>query len=89
VRECFQHLYGPDLIDMHKHGPVYYERIFANAGVDPAQALVVDDNANTILWARQAGARVVLIGDASAVGLEDVPCLSSLAHLPEVIGRLK
>jgi HAD superfamily hydrolase (TIGR01509 family) len=89
VRECFQHLYGPDLINTHKHGPMYYERIFADAAVDPAQTLVVDDNANAILWARQAGARTVLIGDVRSVGLEDVPCLPSLAHLPEAIERLE
>ncbi len=89
VRDCFQHLYGPDLINTHKNGPVYYERIFADAGVDPAEALVVDDNLNPILWARQSGARAILIGDARSVGLEDIPCLPSLAHLPEVIERLE
>lgn len=89
VRGCFQHLYGPDLINTHKHGPAYYERIFADAGVDPARALIVDDNPGPIVWARQAGARAVLIGDARSVGLEEVPCLPSLAHLPEVIERLE
>jgi HAD superfamily hydrolase (TIGR01509 family) len=88
VRECFQHLYGPDLIETFKNGPTYYERIFADAGVEPGRALIVDDSPAAIAWARHAGARAVLIGNAGQAGLEDVPCLPSLADLPEAIERL-
>lgn len=62
VREHFGRLYGPDLIDTFKDGPEYYERVFADAGVAPADALVVDDSPLAIAWATQAGAHAVLVG---------------------------
>lgn len=89
VRECFQRLYGPDLINTQKNGPAYYERVFADAGVDPARALVVDDTPKAIRWARQAGARAVLITTTSPAEADGVLHLPSLAHLPEVIERLQ
>lgn len=44
VRACFDRLYGPDLLDTFKDGPRFYQRIFADAGIEPRNALVVDDN---------------------------------------------
>lgn len=80
VRECFTRLYGPDLIDTHKTGPLYYERIFADAGVEPARALVIDDSAQAVLWARQAGARAIRVveelvatTDGAILGLAQLP----------------
>lgn len=43
VRHCFKRLYGPDLVGILKAGPEYYARLFADAGVAPGEALVVDD----------------------------------------------
>jgi HAD superfamily hydrolase (TIGR01509 family) len=43
VRGCFDRLYGSDLVTVGKEGPEYYRRSFADAGVDPRDALVVDD----------------------------------------------
>jgi HAD superfamily hydrolase (TIGR01509 family) len=89
VRACFGRLYGPDLVDTFKDGPQFYQRIFADAGVEPEDALVVDDNANVIGWAAQAGARTVLIGAAPSPGPHPTLCLDSLADLPALIGRLE
>ncbi len=72
VLDCFTRLYGPDLINTHKNSPNYYAHIFADAGVEPAHALVIDDSLATVQWARQAGARALLIGTD----------LRSLAELP-------
>jgi phosphoglycolate phosphatase-like HAD superfamily hydrolase len=44
VRDCFGRLYGPDLIDTFKNGPEYYRRLLADMGIDPMQALIVDDS---------------------------------------------
>jgi HAD superfamily hydrolase (TIGR01509 family) len=64
VRDCFgARLYGPDLVGVIKAGPGYYRRVFADAGVDPADALVVDDGQEPVAWARAVGARAVRIGD--------------------------
>src|SRR5437764_12943199 len=48
VRSCFGRCYGPDLINTLKEWPEYYARLFADAGVDPRTALVVDDNAGPL-----------------------------------------
>jgi HAD superfamily hydrolase (TIGR01509 family) len=82
VRDRFQRLYGPDLIDTFKAGPAYYERIFADAGVDPARVLVIDDGPRALAWARQAGARTVLVG---AVTEEEALAVASLAQVPDVL----
>lgn len=87
VRDCFQRLYGPDLIDTFKAGPAFYERIFADTGVDPASALVVDDLPHALAWARQAGARTVLVGAAPAAKEEADIRIASLAQLPDMIHR--
>jgi hypothetical protein len=39
VRDLFGRLYGPDLVNTAKTGPVYYERIFDDAQVEPGQAI--------------------------------------------------
>jgi HAD superfamily hydrolase (TIGR01509 family) len=61
VRDCFGTLYGPDLIDHPKGGPEYYQRIFADAGVDPANALVIESDPETCARAEAAGARAILV----------------------------
>lgn len=91
VRDLFVRLYGPDLINAPKEGPLYYERIFADSGVDPRQAIVIDDSPLPIAWASETGARAVLVStqvghtpSAYAVicGLADLPSL-----LQEIEGR--
>jgi len=61
VREHFQHLFGPDLVNAFKAGPVYYERAFDLAGLDPARCLVIDDSPEALRWAAEAGARTILM----------------------------
>lgn len=88
VRDCFQpRLYGPDLVDTFKAGPDYYERIFADAGIDPASALVVDDSPQALAWARQVGAQTILVGAAPAAEEDTIIRIASLADLPEIIHR--
>ncbi len=50
VRQCFGRLYGADLVNTFKAGPEYYTRLFADAGVQPEGALVVDDSAEALDW---------------------------------------
>ena len=82
VRHCFRHLYGADLINTFKEGPEYYARLFADAGVQPEGALVVDDSADALDWAAQLRARTVLIGSSSHPQTGTAPRLESLAELP-------
>ncbi|MBC7338293.1 MAG: HAD-IA family hydrolase [Firmicutes bacterium] len=93
IRDCFGRLYGPDLVGVLKTGPEFYQRVFADAGVPPVQAVVVDDKPQCVAWAQEVGARGVLVGAAERVGAPapaqgPVLCLASLADLPSAIGTL-
>ncbi len=73
IRDCINRPYGVDLVGVSKTDSEFYRAIFADAGVDPGEALVVDDRAEAATWASQAGAGLVLL-----VGKD----ISSLANLP-------
>ncbi len=88
VRKCFDRLYGPDLINTHKVGPAFYTRLLADAGVAPEAAVVVDDNAEVLGWAAQAGARTVLVRAAPVAGAETLRRINRLADLPALLSLL-
>jgi FMN phosphatase YigB (HAD superfamily) len=72
------------LIATFKNGPEFYERLLADAGVAPPDALVLDDNPKCVAWAEQAEARAVLVSNApQRSGTTHV--ISSLADLPGFI----
>lgn len=85
VRDCFARLYGPNLIDAFKNGPEYYERLLADCGVAPADALFVDDSPQVVGWAAQVGARAILISTQPPQQHAAAFCLNSLAELPELL----
>jgi len=87
VRACFGRLYGPDLIDTFKVGPRYYERIFADAGIAPADALVVDDNPGPLAWAGQVGARTILVTNSPYPATGTTRHIGSLAELPAILQK--
>jgi HAD superfamily hydrolase (TIGR01509 family) len=84
---------GPDLVGIWKAAPEFYERLFALAGVDPGNAVVVDDSAGQLELAASRGAHTILVdarGDEDATGfdatvrvIDDVP-----AAVEEVAGRI-
>ncbi len=82
VRRCFGRLYGADLVNTFKEGPQYYARLFADAGVQPEGALVVDDSTDTLDWAARLGARTVLVSASPHPETGTTPRLGSLAELP-------
>lgn len=90
VRECFDRLYGPDLINIMKAGSDYYRRMLADAGVAPDMALIVDDSPLVIRYAAEVGAHTVLVGNHEA---PDVPgflgAIGSLAELPALLEPLE
>jgi phosphoglycolate phosphatase-like HAD superfamily hydrolase len=55
----FREFFGPDLIDCAKEGPEYYERVFKAVGIEPNQAVVIDDQPVCLQWASELGARVI------------------------------
>lgn len=88
VRECFGRLYGPDLLDTFKEGPEYYARLFADTGVPPADALIVDDSPRAVAWAASVGARAVLVSAEPPPGDGATPRIAGLFELPAFIERL-
>ena len=87
VRECFGRLYGSDLLHTLKETPVYYERLFADMGIAPGDALIVDDAPRVLAWAREFGAMTVLI-TTEREAVDGFRCISSLTELPELVRHL-
>jgi HAD superfamily hydrolase (TIGR01509 family) len=84
VRDCVGRLYGPDLIDTFKASPAYYVRLLADAGVAPADAVIVDDSREALAWAAAAGAHTIRVGaPASSDGAApcSITCLDALPAL--------
>ena len=81
VRPLFERLYGPDLVNTWKGGRSYYDRLFADSGVAPSEALVVDDSPKAVQWAREAGATAVLVSAGPSPSNDADTVLSSLAEL--------
>jgi phosphoglycolate phosphatase-like HAD superfamily hydrolase len=57
IRQHFDRLYGPDLVDRYKNGPHYHSAILADSGTDPGHAAIVDDWAESRAWAGSLGMR--------------------------------
>lgn len=86
VRHCFDgHLYGPDLVDAAKASPLYYERIFAHAGISSGAVVVVDDSEAALDWAAESGAQTVLCSLTPPANRrhQHIP---NLAALPRLLG---
>lgn len=87
VVDRFGLLFGADLVDCMKPNPRYYERAFALAEVDPAQALVLDDTPEFLDAAREVGAGTVLVGAGEpAPGRLAIPSLEALPALLQGLG---
>lgn len=91
ILDCFEddRLFGPDLVQRMKGTLPYYERIMARTGVDPAEALVVDDEPHALEQALAAGVRGVLVTRERAPaprGAVSVPALAQLPCLLESMG---
>lgn len=88
IASAFERLYGPDIVNVPKSsGRLYYDAVFAHAGVDPSRALVLDDNLTNIRAARETGARTVYV-TPQPDPVYDVPSIIRLAELPAIIETL-
>jgi len=86
VRELFpERLYGPDLVRAVKGTSHYYERIFADAALDPADTIVVDDAAWVLDRAAAAGAQTVLVSTKPQRSRYAHTVIALLAELPALI----
>jgi len=87
VVDCFGHLYGPDLVDTFKIGTEYYKSFFADLGINPSEALVVDDSPHAVNWASQVGAQAVLVSNTLPAEKKKIQYIKSLAELPSLLQR--
>ncbi|KFH72245.1 hypothetical protein MVEG_02536 [Podila verticillata NRRL 6337] len=71
----FTQIYGPDLVDAHKNSTRFYAEIFRDCGVDPREAIVVDDKEHMLSWAKVLGVRTVLISSVDRTGREMLVCV--------------
>src|SRR5205085_2568122 len=74
--------FGPDLIDCAKEGLEFYSRIFAATRISAEQAVVVDDQAICLEWARQGGANVIQARIKTEQPAGPFPALHDLLELP-------
>ncbi|HZO89979.1 MAG TPA: HAD family hydrolase [Chthonomonadaceae bacterium] len=65
--------FGPDLVDCAKEGPEFYERIFAEVGVQPEETVVIDDHPDALRWAMQTGAKAIQAKLSPERHVEDIP----------------
>jgi HAD superfamily hydrolase (TIGR01509 family) len=86
LQDCFGRLYGPDLINTHKNGPAYYQRLLADLGLPPHWALFVDDSPKALSWAAQAGPRTMLVGRREDAAFQQI---GSLAELQSAIAKYR
>jgi len=85
VRQLFERIYGPDLINTWKGGRQYYDRIFGDARVEPSECLVIDDSPKAVQGARDAGATAVLVSAEPPPATSADAVLKSLAELPALL----
>lgn len=90
VRHYFGHLFGPDLVNAFKSTPVYYERAFKKAEVNPGVCLVVDDSPQVLKWAAEAGALTVLVDrQGRRPSGYDLPAISALDELLPLLEQME
>src|SRR6266700_2040447 len=85
VLRRFGRLYGADLVNTFKEGPEYYAHLFADVGVQPAEALVVDDSTDALDWAARLGARTILVSSSLRPVAGAILRLRSLSELPDFL----
>jgi HAD superfamily hydrolase (TIGR01509 family) len=87
VRELFsERLYGQDLVRAMKGTSHYYNRIFADAALDPADTIVVDDAAWVLDRAAEAGAQTVLVSTKPQDSRHAHIVIKRLGELPALLG---
>lgn len=88
IRECFNTLYGSDLINQGKYSVEFYSCIFKHSGVDPDHALVVDDTLHNLVWAASLGVKTCLISDNPNKDIEVNLIIPVLKDLPAALEKL-
>jgi len=89
VGEYFNRLYGADIIKTGKYSEEYYRRLFNHSGVNPNNALVVDDTPQCLAWAGSLGATTCLVSTSPSPSNHTDLVISKLSELPVILGKAK
>jgi len=82
VRQLFDETYGTDIIDRWKTNAGFYRKILEHSGVDPTEAVTVDDQERCLDWARRAGfARTFLVAPSGTASSHEL--IASVAELAD------
>lgn len=88
VRELFpQRLYGPDLLNVRKDSPQFYESLLEDTGIEPADAVVLDDSEQQLRFAAEAGARTVLVSAEPPTTVDADAAIAALSELQSILRR--
>jgi len=89
VRELVGVPAGTDLVGVMRDTTAFYRRVFALAGVEAEEAIVVDDTVENVVRARALGARAVLVDPDGGTrdGVADA-VIVNVAELPETLRLL-
>jgi HAD superfamily hydrolase (TIGR01509 family) len=85
IVDCFEELYGADLVNTMKSNPLFYKRIFEQTGIQANRAIIVDDHLANIERATVVGATAVLVSPSGKTrnenGILSIPRLDGLPQL--------
>ncbi len=89
IEKYFKTLYGSDLIGVFKSHPEYFDRLFQLSGVDPKNAIIIDDKERVLDLTEGFAAKCVLSnisGNATITG--KYPVFNSPSELLEIITEI-
>jgi FMN phosphatase YigB (HAD superfamily) len=86
IIDCFEELYGSDIINTMKSSSLFYQRIFEHANIQPKHALVADDHRVNVIRAKEVGATAVLVSPSSKPSQdEEIHSIQRLDGLPRLL----
>ncbi len=89
ILDCFEELYGADLINTMKASPLFYRRIFEHANIAPERVLVVESHLEHALHAKEAGAIVIWVTPSNTDNqANDIYSIKRLNQLPSLLNEI-
>lgn len=88
VRDMFDRLYGPDLVNTVKNGEPYYREILNDLNIEPEHAIIIDDNPKMLQILSKMGVHAI----QSCLTSDHQPCvpdfIMTMNELPGKINQI-
>lgn len=89
IEKYFKTLYGSDLIGVFKSHPEYFDRLFQLTGIDPKNAIIIDDKERVLDLTEVFGAKCVLSNlSGNTTNTGKYPVFNSPSELLEIITEI-